>query len=149
MVQWASCLCLELAIPQTSGWWGMQYIGLNNNTYLLWFQASEKNTGFFVVWTMHSCAYYTFLVGFFSVTTSEGTNHLITKGQGSGTCMVHTLWGCSAIKTKYFATSLWLLNSPCQDLCTDARNIFLSLWLWLMCQKIIVIITLSSLVPPS
>lgn len=41
-VQWASCLCLKLAIQQTSGRCGMQYVVLDNTIYLPWFQAQKK-----------------------------------------------------------------------------------------------------------
>lgn len=42
MVQWASCLCLELAIQWTSGWCAMQYVVLNSTLYLLQLQASRR-----------------------------------------------------------------------------------------------------------
>lgn len=83
MVQWASCLCLELAIPQTSGWCSMHYVELNNNTYLLWFQASEENTDFFVLGVKRTAVLIEvkhFQWGFYVLQhLKELFNHLLTK----------------------------------------------------------------------
>lgn len=49
-------------ISNTTDKWLVHYaicsdVVLNNSTYLLWFQASEENAGFSVVWMKCSCAY--------------------------------------------------------------------------------------------
>lgn len=63
MVQWASCLCLELAIEWTSGWRAMQYVVLNSILYLLQLQALGRKYCP-VIWTIciFACRNKTFFI---------------------------------------------------------------------------------------